>query len=556
MSEKAIKVYTYRRVSTELQIDGYSLSAQDEMLKAYADMHGYQIVGSYSDEGKSGKNITARTEFRRMLEDIRTQKDGVRYVMVFKLSRFGRNSADIISSLQYIQDFGVDLICVKDGVCSEAGSGKLIINVLAAVAEIERENIREQTMAGREQKAREGKWNGGFAPYGYKLVDGALIIAEDEAEAVRIIFDKFVHTDMGYVGVAKYLQDFNISKKSRQNGKLTIFSADMVKKILDNPVYMGKIAYGRTKTEKVAGERNEYRRVTNKEYEIHEGMHEGIVSEEIFYQAQKKRQETTRKLEKKHDLEHEHILSGIVKCPKCGAGMYGNISRTRKKDGTFYKTNYQYGCKHRLAVFGHKCDYRKTYNEKKIDDAVAEIIIGLVKKKSFADVLKRKIDDSVDVEELKKQQENIQKQIVIQENTQKRLMEQQDNLDPSLRDYDKRYDDLQERIEKSYEKIDGLIKEIDELDIRIVSTEKDRISVNNIYFYLQAFDQLYDKMTDAEKKQLYVNLIKEVQVFEQPKENGQIIKSIKFSFPINDNGDTVICVDENSTAETVILLRG
>ena len=174
MNRKPIKVYTYRRVSTELQIDGYSLSAQDEMLQAYADMHGYQIVGQYSDEGKSGKNMAGRPEFRKMLDDIRSKKDGVRYVMVFKLSRFGRNSADIMNSLQFIQDYGVDLICVKDGVCSEEGSGKLIINVLAAVAEIERENIHEQTMAGRRQKAREGKWNGGFAPYGYELVDGYL----------------------------------------------------------------------------------------------------------------------------------------------------------------------------------------------------------------------------------------------------------------------------------------------------------------------------------------------------------------------------------------------
>ena len=67
MNEKPVKVYTYRRVSTELQIDGYSLSAQDEMLKAYADMHGYQIVGEYSDEGKSGKNMAGRQSLERCL---------------------------------------------------------------------------------------------------------------------------------------------------------------------------------------------------------------------------------------------------------------------------------------------------------------------------------------------------------------------------------------------------------------------------------------------------------------------------------------------------------
>ena len=83
----------------------------------------------------------------------------------------------------------MNLICVEDGIDSSKDAGKLMISVLSAVAEIERENIRTQTMAGREQKAREGRWNGGFAPYGYKLVDGQLLITEDEAEVEGEIED-------------------------------------------------------------------------------------------------------------------------------------------------------------------------------------------------------------------------------------------------------------------------------------------------------------------------------------------------------------------------------
>ena len=91
----------------------------------------------------------------------RVLKDGVSYVLVFKLSRFGRNAADVLATLQVMQDFGVNLICVEDGIDSSKDAGKLMISVLSAVAEIERENIRVQTMEGRMQKAREGKWNGG-----------------------------------------------------------------------------------------------------------------------------------------------------------------------------------------------------------------------------------------------------------------------------------------------------------------------------------------------------------------------------------------------------------
>ena len=73
-----------------------------------------------------------------------------------------------------MQDYGVNLICVEDGIDSSKDVGKLMISVLSAVAEIERENILVQTMEGRRQKAREGRWNGGFAPYGYQLVNGEL----------------------------------------------------------------------------------------------------------------------------------------------------------------------------------------------------------------------------------------------------------------------------------------------------------------------------------------------------------------------------------------------
>ena len=88
---------------------------------------------------------------------------------------------------------------------SSKDSGKLMISVLSAVAEIERENILVQTMEGRKQKAREGKWNGGFAPYGYELVNGELQIAEDEAEIIRLIYDKFIHTNMGISAIAAWL---------------------------------------------------------------------------------------------------------------------------------------------------------------------------------------------------------------------------------------------------------------------------------------------------------------------------------------------------------------
>ena len=207
MKNKKIKCDIYTRVSTTMQVDGYSLDAQKEKLKRYAEFQNMEIVNEYSDEGKSGKSVEGRPEFQRMLDNIENGTDEVQFVLVFKLSRFGRNAADVLNSLQRMQDFGVNLICVEDGIDSSKEAGKLLISIIAAVAEMERENIRVQTMAGREQKAREGKWNGGFAPYGYKLENGELVIAEDEVEIIQMIFDRYIHTNEGIIHYDKKISD-------------------------------------------------------------------------------------------------------------------------------------------------------------------------------------------------------------------------------------------------------------------------------------------------------------------------------------------------------------
>ena len=139
LKKKQLKCYIYTRVSTSMQVDGYSLDAQRDKLRKYAAYEDMVIAGEYSDEGFSGKNIQGRQDFQRMLNDIQDCKDGVSYVLVFKLSRFGRNAADVLNSLQLMQDFGVNLICVEDGIDSSKDAGKLMISVLSAVAEIERE---------------------------------------------------------------------------------------------------------------------------------------------------------------------------------------------------------------------------------------------------------------------------------------------------------------------------------------------------------------------------------------------------------------------------------
>ena len=555
MKREKIKVYLYTRVSTTMQIDGYSLDAQKTKMKAFCDYNEYEIAGEYEDAGKSGKSIEGRVSFNQMMEDIKSGKDGVSYVLVFKLSRFGRNAADVLATLQVMQDFGVNLICVEDGIDSSKDAGKLMISVLSAVAEIERENIRVQTMEGRMQKAREGKWNGGFAPYGYSLIDGKLEVNEEEAVAIRMIFDQYVNTDLGANGIAKYLENHGIHKIARQNGKNPLFDAALIRRIIQNPVYSGKISYGRRRTEKVHGTRNEYRQVKKDDYLLVDGLHEALVSEEVWEQAQVKVAAQAKKYEKVNRDKREklHLLSGILKCPVCGAGMYGNKSIKKRKDGSNYKDFYYYGCKHRNMTRGHKCDYKKQVHEEMLDASVAEVISKLVSNPKFSDLICNKINMEVDTSALDQEIENYKIQLRKLYHNKDTILSDMDSLDYEDKHYQRRKTDLENHLYKTYDKIDDAEELLVSAKAKKRSLLADKITGDNIYKALVFFDKLYAQMNEAEKREFLSQLVDNVQIYEERKENGQWLKSIEFKLPIIEKEFT-LSLDNDTQNETVVLL--
>ena len=553
MKKRQTKCYIYTRVSTSIQVDGYSLDAQRDKLRKYAEYEDMTVVGEYSDEGFSGKNIKGRMEFQRMLNDIQDNKDGVSFVLVFKLSRFGRNAADVLNSLQLMQDFGVNLICVEDGIDSSKDSGKLMISVLSAVAEIERENIRTQTMAGREQKAREGKWNGGFAPYGYRLENGEMLIAEDEVEVICTIFDRYIHTNDGVSGVAKYLNSHGYTKKLRQNGTIPGFSASFVKAVLDNPIYMGKIAYGRRRTEKKLGTRNEMHVVEQSEFPVYEGQHEAIISEEDWNLAHEKRSKNAYRREKVNDPDHAHILSGILKCPCCGKSLYGNISKAHSKDK---KTRYYYYCKNTVTPTGHSCTFRVNIEQSEINDMIAAIISAMVNDLRFSEAIQEKIGSAVDTTDMEKQLETLQAQLRQTLGTKSRLERQMDSLDVADPYYDRKILDLQRRYDEQYSKVEETEIQINEVQDKIRSIRQEKISGDNIYRLLLAFDQVYAAASEVERKEFMRAFIERIELFQEKRKDGCWIRKIVFNFPVPVNGKEVdmLPLENQSMVETVCRL--
>lgn len=554
-NKQSIKVYIYSRVSTVMQVEGYSLDAQKERMRAFAAFNGYAVIREYEDAGRSGRSIENRIHFQEMINDMRSGKDDISFILVYKLSRFGRNAADVLNTLQTMQDFGVNLICVEDGIDSSKDAGKLIISVLSAVAEIEKENIRIQTMEGRMQKAREGKWNGGFAPYGYKIVDDKLEINEQEAEAIRIIFEQYINSDIGANGIGRYLENHGIHKLPRPNNKNPLFSATLIRSILKNPVYCGKIAYGRRRIEKIKGTRNDYHQVPQENYLLIPDAHQPIVSEDIWNAAQKKLKSQTKRYEHVNGKKKEkvHLLSGILKCPVCGAGMYANVSKKKKNDGSNYKDYCYYSCKHRDKFRGYTCDYRKQISEDLLNSAVIETIRRLVSNPKFIDLMEQKIDTKVDTIEIDNEISNYNKQLKHINGLKDRLLDEIDGLDWEDKHYERRKTDLEARLNKAYDKIEDLEYVLEKALTRRDAIEKDKITRQHIFAILINFEDLYNKMNDEERRQFLEALISEVQIYPERQANGQWLKSINFRLPLPDV-DTQESLDNDSHVETCVLL--
>ena len=553
------KCYIYIRVSTAMQVDGYSLEAQKERLMKFAEFQEMEVVREYCDAGKSEKSITGRPEFQRMLQDVSEERDGVAFILVFKLSRFGRNAADVLNSLQFIQDYGVNLICVEDGIDSSKDSGKLTITVLSAVAEIERENILVQTMEGRRQKAREGKWNGGQAPFGYDLdsKNSTLVVNEEEAEIVRIIYDKFVHTDMGADAICNYLNQRGYTKKKVRGHELNYFARGLIMKILDNPVYTGKIAYGKNVTEKVKGTRDEYRRVKTDDYLLADGLHEAIVDEETWEAAREKRKRTGVKWNKTHSLEHEHILSGLLKCPVCGAGMAGTVRRRKNKKSGEYKDDFYYRCQHRRKIDEeHFCDFKPSLNQNEINAEVEWFIRGMIADERFHEYIGERLQEKVDVSNLEEERDQLKGQLQQVVGAKNKLLVMLDALDAGDKHYTRKFQDMQDRLDNLYDRISGFENEIADVEEKIKAAYGRQISEKQLYQILQKFDILYAEMSDIEKKEFMQLFIDAIELYPEKMDDGRIIRQIDLAFPVyyeGFEGEAIRLLNEN-TVETVCLL--
>lgn len=533
------KCYIYTRVSTAAQTEGFSLEAQQERLYEYAEYRDLEIAGDYCDAGRSGKSIKGRPEFQRMMDDIISQKDNISYVLVFKLSRFGRNAADVLKSMQLLTDYGVDLVSVDDSIDSSTQGGRLTLTILSAVAEIERENITDQFMAGRLQKIRDGKWSGGSVPYGYRSVDRELTIDPYEAKIVRKIFDLYMQEDMGATSVAVTLNDEGYLRKENGGADQRPFTYDFIVNVLDNSLYCGKLVFGRRTNKK--GPDGKLLKPDPKHAVMAQGVHETILTEEEWNSVQEKRERLSKNNYEIDDPERISLLSGLVRCPMCGSGMiHTKNKRINRNHGGYYKTIHYYACNNSRKSNGRTCSFRHTYNQEKIDSSVFEIIQRLTTLPEYKKAVTANLQNQATVEQLEERLKQERKELRKEELNNRKLGEQLDALDIMADAYETTYEQILAEIDEGYDRIEEIERKIRSIMRKLESLKQGFKASENIERMLDHFTKLYEHMSCQERREMYRLFIDHIEVLPETRKDGKMLKSISFRFSTEYGEDTLI----------------
>jgi site-specific DNA recombinase len=330
-----MRAVVYCRVSTQEQIQGYSLDKQEEECINLIKKSGYQFVESYVDDGYSAKD-TNRPALQRMLGEM--SKHAYDMIVVWSTDRLTR---DIIDGLSMVKNMfnrnGIKFASVTEDIDTSSYDGMMMLTMRLMMAQRERERNAERVSMGQAKKASMGRRVSLGKIYGYETVEGKLVPNENEVPVVNRIFEYYVFKGWGYGRIAAALNSEKIPAKK------TLWQPVTIKGILKNITYIGKNSW----TPK------------NGQTVINDGEHEGIITEELFMLAQT--QLKRRFSGEMSRSSYNYPFSTIIKCGACG-DSYNAYNKVRRRNDTKEYTNYR--CSNRKAGICQASDIAEVKFEK------------------------------------------------------------------------------------------------------------------------------------------------------------------------------------------------
>ena len=494
------RVAIYVRVSTEEQAQhGYSIDAQLETLRSYCKLYGKVVVAEYVDAGVSGKSMAGRYELQKMLRDAQEKKFDE--VIVWKISRLARKTIDLLKIVDDLKQNDISFRSFSENFETETAMGRFALQMMGAVGELERNTIIDNVKLGMTQRTRQGRWNGGIClGYRSEIVgsnarggnDTKLVIVPEEAVIIRKIFTMYSQ-GKGLRAIANYL-----NREGYKTKRGNTFSTDSIKEIILNPLYVGKVRFNRYEN---WSERK--RKGKSENVIIVDGIHEPIISQELWDKVQAIRQQKAKKPMKNY--EGNYVLTGLIKCPECGATMVGTRTTNTLKDGTKKVLRY-YSCgaarRKGRSVCGFnsvRADYVEEYVLNRINEVVnhPKILKELVSK---VNQHKKKM-----IKPLQMERETVNKSLeTIQASKQKYLdLYETDLIDQEM---------FKGRIKELNNEMEKLILRRDEIEETLQGCDSEELPFDYVKEVLTNLDVMIQKMASDEKKVFYQLIIEEIVV--------------------------------------------
>lgn len=503
MKQQNKKVAIYCRVSTTEQAEeGYSIKEQERLIREYCVNQGYEVYKVFSDAGISGKDIRHRPAIQQLLKDATDKKFDM--VMSWKINRLSRKLEDAIKIVNTLDKYGIAYQSYSERFESDTPAGKMQFQMMALVGEFERNTIAQNVKMGMKAKARSGEWCGGTAPLGYCWVPmegtenssrkkSRLEIDKTEAEIVRLIYHMYA-SGKGYKAIVNYINQMGYRTK-----KGNAFSVAQLKTILTNPVYIGKVRFN------VRRDWNEKRRHNmNPEPIIANGIHEAIITEEQWNQVQFLIHQKSGKPSRIYDGEYP--LTGILRCPECGAGMV--ISRVVRKRADGSKNVLTYYACGQWKNKGSSVCHSNMIRVEKANDFVYRRIEEVVNDEKILNEIMSRVNREHEIAK-----KNAHKELTMQEREQEKI---QRRISKNHEAYEDGVITRQEFIERKYDleqQMTRIREKTNENSLVILEEEHREIPKEAVKKILQNFSIVLSGNIDhSMRKRLLHLLIKEITI--------------------------------------------
>lgn len=459
-----MKIAAYCRVSTEKEAQIDSLEKQIEFFNEFTKKNGYNLYKLYADEGISGKQIKHRKQFQAMMQDAKAKK--FEKVVVKDVSRFARNTVDLLQSIRELKSYGIEVDFLNNGEIMEGGS-EFILTILGAMAQQESANMSKRVKFGKDITAQKGRVPN--IVFGYdKIPDEryTLKINEEEAQIVKEIFENYVYKGMGTTKIAWELNERGIrTKKTKSRWVQT-----SIVRMLKNPIYTGRVTNKKSEvTDFITGTRKD---LPEEEWIVVEKPEMRIISDELFNKAQEilAQRSTEFKLNCKRE-KTSYVFSTLIYCKHCGY----SYRRTKRKYTENGKEYIRWVCSGRNSMGVSSCPNTTVIDEEELVNAIKEYLKSIISnKKEFMKSVQKEFDK---ITKLRENNERSEKSLLqeIEKITVKKqkYMEMFQNEVINIQELKKYTNPLNEdisRLERELKLITSEIKEKDVLEKELTRT--------------------------------------------------------------------------------------